>query len=268
MSLTRSSPWSEYPQVCPPLLQRGPTWFHSKGVAVDADDDTSRQVATKGLLASLPPALRAEITKRAQLVTYAPDATLPCRGPSPFVGVILSGLVRLYVTSPNGRQATVHYLHDGHAVGVARLFVADLPGEFQAVRETRLMKLQWSQIERLVEREAVLSRAIAAELARYVSASELAMESFVAGTVRQRLAAHLLRIAALDEDGRLVARVTQRGLADAVGSVRDVVARAVRDLRDDDVVQVLHGALVVLDLERLHREAAGGRRKSPIGARS
>jgi len=53
----------------------------------------------------------------------------------------------------------------------------------------------------------------------------------------------------------LVARVSQQELADLVGSVREVVARALRELREDHVVVVARWGITVLDPSRLAERA-------------
>ena len=54
-----------------------------------------------------------------------------------------------------------------------------------------------------------------------------------------------------------MARVSQQELADAAGSVREVVARALRDLRLAGVVATSPDHIVILDPARLHAESAG-----------
>ena len=49
--------------------------------------------------------------------------------------------------------------------------------------------------------------------------------------------------------------IGQQDLADAVGTVREVVVRALRELREAGVLRTGRGAIVVLDPERLAREA-------------
>jgi CRP/FNR family cyclic AMP-dependent transcriptional regulator len=51
---------------------------------------------------------------------------------------------------------------------------------------------------------------------------------------------------------RLVARVTQQELADAVGSVREVVARALRDFRLAGLVATGPDTVLIVDPRRLH----------------
>jgi CRP/FNR family transcriptional regulator len=45
--------------------------------------------------------------------------------------------------------------------------------------------------------------------------------------------------------------MTQQGLAEAVGTVREVVVRALRELRDDGVVRTERDQIVLLDAARL-----------------
>ena len=57
--------------------------------------------------------------------------------------------------------------------------------------------------------------------------------------------------------GRLVAHVSQQELADAAGSVREVVARVLRDLRVAGIVATAADSVVVLDATRLYAESGG-----------
>ena len=72
--------------------------------------------------------------------------------------------------------------------------------------------------------------------------------------VRQRVARHLLDLA-VREDGVLVVRATQQDLADAIGSVREVVSRAVMGFREQGLLARSSEGLVVLDPAGLHRES-------------
>jgi CRP/FNR family transcriptional regulator len=81
------------------------------------------------------------------------------------------------------------------------------------------------------------------------------------GSVRQRIAAHLLDLASDGQRprGRLEAHVSQQELADASGSVREVVARALRDLRMAGIVATTAESVVILDPARLHAVAGSPR---------
>ena len=106
-------------------------------------------------------------------------------------------------------------------------------------------------------RDAAVAWALAEELNRrlYDTLQQTAINAF--GTVRQRVAAHLLDIASARQrpGGQLVARTSQQELADAAGSVREVVARVLRDLRLSGLVTTTTDGLRVLDPARLHDES-------------
>jgi CRP/FNR family transcriptional regulator len=75
--------------------------------------------------------------------------------------------------------------------------------------------------------------------------------------VRQRIAAHLLDLASTQQrpQGDLVAHVSQQELADAVGSVREVVARVLRDLRLARLVATSPDRVHILDPTGLHDQS-------------
>ncbi|HYB47008.1 MAG TPA: helix-turn-helix domain-containing protein [Streptosporangiaceae bacterium] len=104
-----------------------------------------------------------------------------------------------------------------------------------------------------------MSWAISGELNRrlYDTLEQTAVNAF--GSVRQRVAAHLLDLASAQQEpaGRLAARVSQQELADAVGSVREVVARVLRELRVAGVIATAADRIVILDAARLYAESGG-----------
>lgn len=74
-------------------------------------------------------------------------------------------------------------------------------------------------------------------------------------SVPERVVHHLLELAVPGPGGGLVAPVTQRQLADAAGTVREVVARVLRDLRADGLVTPAGDGVRLLDPPGLHDRA-------------
>ena len=78
-------------------------------------------------------------------------------------------------------------------------------------------------------------------------------------TVRQRVARQLLDLASThqhdgDPNGELAVRITQQDLAEAVGTVREVVVRTLRQLRDAGAVRTERDRIVLLDPAQLTEE--------------
>ncbi len=171
----------------------------------------------------------------------------------PHLHLVVRGLVRMSVRADDGRTMTVRYCRSGSLIGVASVFAVDfrLPVAIEAVTRSVLLDLQPARLQSLVERDATVSRAMLAEEGARVQAyvEEIARVSFA--TVLERLARHLLDMSSTDDDGELVVRATQEELAAAVGTVREVVARGLRRLRDRGLIRTERNRVTVIDSDGL-----------------
>jgi CRP/FNR family transcriptional regulator, cyclic AMP receptor protein len=131
-----------------------------------------------------------------------------------------------------------------------------LPANTQALVDSELLKISPEVTRRLAAHDGRVAMALLVDLSERVQnfVAELTGSAF--GTVRQRVARHLLDLASegMSEHGELVVNVTQRELADAVGTVREVVVRVLRELREDGVVRTQRDRIVVIDPSRLIHE--------------
>jgi CRP/FNR family transcriptional regulator len=170
--------------------------------------------------------------------------------------LVVRGLIRVYMTSPEGRQVTVRYARANDVLGVAVLVGGPANVSVQALAESSLFRISSLTLTGAARRDARVAWALAEELNRrlYETLQQTAVNAF--GSVRQRVAVHLLDLASaqLHPRGRMVAHVSQQELADAVGSVREVVARVLRDLRVAGIVATSSDSVLILDAARLHSE--------------
>jgi CRP/FNR family transcriptional regulator len=154
---------------------------------------------------------------------------------------------------------TVRYCRPAALIGVVSLFASPflLPATIQAVTDADLLVLRASLVRRAAERDVRVARALLDELSERVL-SFIAEIPSAFTNVRQRVARHLLDLASESQRGsELVAATGQQELADAVGTVREVVVRALRELRADGLLRTGRGGIVLIDPERLAVEASG-----------
>jgi CRP/FNR family transcriptional regulator len=211
----------------------------------------------QGFLSALDPAERRELVEAGHVVELVPAQVVGSGVVQGCALVMLSGLLRVYLESPAGRQVTVRYARPGEVLGLVHLFGATTIVRGQALGAVSLWSLPGKRIEALARTQPAFALAIARECAdRTVDAmEELRLITF--GSVRERLSRHLLDLAAADEHGRLIARVTQRELADAAGTVREVVARTLKGMREDGLIGEAEGGIVIRNCRRLDDEACG-----------
>jgi CRP/FNR family transcriptional regulator len=130
-----------------------------------------------------------------------------------------------------------------------------MPGNTQALLDAELLKLSPDVVSRLAERDVRVARAFLRELSERAWSFIHEISGSAFSTVRQRVARHLLDLASehgSDGGGReLVVAVTQQELADTVGTVREVVVRVLRELRQEGVVRTERDRMVLIDPARL-----------------
>jgi CRP/FNR family transcriptional regulator, cyclic AMP receptor protein len=224
-------------------------------VGVDAPTDAD-VLAAIGLspLRELPPQLVAAVTAGAATTLVRAGGTIHGDGEAaPHLELVLSGLVRARVSAPDGRMLTVRYCRAGALVGAATLFAAGTrPFAIQALTDSGVLTFRPAIVRQLATREVRVADALLAETSARVLAflGELSGTAFA--TVRQRLARHLLDLASERLPSReLVAAITQQELAEATGTVREVVVRVLRELRREGIVHTGPHGIRILEPERL-----------------
>jgi CRP/FNR family transcriptional regulator, cyclic AMP receptor protein len=224
----------------------------------------SADVATaleRSFLGHLPPDVVTGLLEGRPVLDLPADTTFYREGDPPRAFLMLSGLVRLFLVDRSGREVTVRYGRPPDVLGTALVIAGPLDVNAQTLSETSVQEVDARRLADATHDHAEVASAVARELSRRLDETlhQIAINAF--GTVKQRVATHLLDLATTSgrSDGRLAAGVSQRELADAVGSVREVVARALRDLRAARLLATGTDEVVILDAVGLFEESWGGR---------
>jgi CRP/FNR family transcriptional regulator len=223
-----------------------------------ADQEVEDALA-HSFLARLPPEVRDGLRAEGERADYPAGTTVYRAGSAPQAALVVRGLLRVFLTSAEGRQVTVRYARPGDVLGIAVLVGGPASTSVQAVEPSSVLRISARTLITAARSDPRVSWGIAEELNRrlYEVLEQTAVNAF--GSVRQRVAAHLLDLASAQQHprGRLAARVSQQELADAAGSVREVVARVLRDLRVAGIVATTTDSVVILDPARLYAESGG-----------
>jgi len=211
------------------------------------------EAVDKSLMAEFPPTLRQTLLQDAARLEVPAGTILYSEEDEPRCGLVVTGLIRVFMTSPEGRQITVRYARAGDLLGVAAIVGGPAPTSVQILTDAALLMLNVRTLQRSGETDAGVGWLMAQEVTRrlYDTLEALAGNTF--GSLRQQVARHLLDLAASRQQGRgLVAKVTQQELADAVGSVRPVVARIIREFRTGGIITTSSDGIIVLKPAELH----------------
>lgn len=171
--------------------------------------------------------------------------------PSSFV--LERGLARVFAAVPDGRQATVNFIHEHELAGGTAIVSHPPRVMIQAVVDSTLTILDLEKIRQLALSDHEVCAAVATHLAARIRATFRLVAVRSLGTIRERVAYDLLDRACRCQllRGRLEVKATHADLADSIGTSREVVSRTLRDLRAVGIVEAVPGMVRVIQPVRL-----------------
>ncbi len=224
------------------------------------DSDLLRTART-GPLAELPPPVVEHIVRAASIFRAKAGERIYHPGAHAGMHVVITGLVRVAMSSTEGRQVTIRYARSGEILGAPIVVSREgVPVSVQAVTNAKLARTPPNLLWTLAQNDVRVALWLAKELSVRVRGllDELADNAFL--PVRARIARHLLDLAADSQVcAELHVRASHQQLADSVGTVREVVARTLARLKRDGVVTTERDRICILDPQTL--AAVGGERR-------
>src|SRR5215831_16858142 len=210
----------------------------------------------RGCWAAVPIATIESLIAGGRFVDFPSGGGVYAEADAERLAVMIHGLLRVYMHAGDGRQVTVRYVRVGDLLGAPALIGGPAPVFVQAVTSVTAFFFDLGRVKRAAQNDASLAWAVAEEAVHrlYAVLEELAGNTFA--SVRQRVARHLLDLATsrLDASRTLTALVNQQDLANSVGSVREVVARVLAELRAAHLVRTSPGPVEILDPVRMSHE--------------
>ena len=197
------------------------------------------------------------ILQKAAMVATLPAGTVPFRnGDSCETFLfVLSGTVRVHMTSENGREIVLYRVEDGQTCILTTcclLSNEDYPAEAVAETDVSAAVLPAPGFRELVARSAVFRDFVFSTYGRRIFDLTLLVEEVAFQNIDLRLARFLLE--AMDADGRLA--LTHQEVAVELGSVREVISRQLKEFERRSWVALRRGQIDILDADALRHVVA------------
>jgi CRP/FNR family transcriptional regulator len=155
---------------------------------------------------------------------------------------------------------TIRYLRPGDTVGSFVAVTSSYARSLEAIDPSELLHLDVARLDAVVRTEPVVAYELLVETSRAMRLAHRAYSLRAFGSIRVRVANAILERATARGEIKpgTVVQGTQHELAVAAGTVREVVATAVQRLKQEGIVDVKRGGLVIVDPAGLAAEAEGG----------
>jgi CRP-like cAMP-binding protein len=226
-------------------------------------------------MASFSDQVRQELLAKAEEVVVPADHVF-YRGAdhaeTGILALVADGLVRTFVETADGRRVTIRYAAPGDVIGAPAVVLAGLGDEQslshwevfggqaihgEALRDALMLRLPMDTFLRLAQREVSVAFPLAVSLAYRTVETEQTLAEGLFMSIRSRVARHLMDLA-LWRDGALVVTESHQEIAEAIGSVREVVSRSMVAMRQDGLIERRGNDTVLIDPSALHGVAAAG----------
>ena len=216
------------------------------------------------LFANLADEELAYIAERAVVRHFEPGQILFSEGdPCPGLWVIEAGKVRIFKTSPNGREQVLAI--EGPGSSVAELPVFDggkYPASAATITDASLLFISKEVFQTLCLKHPQVGLKVLRIVGRRLRGLVGIIEELSFGTVRYRLIALLLRLARqgsrTPQGLEIALPATNQELAAQIGTVRELVSRNLSRLQAEDLIR-LEGRKVIIPQPKALQDELQGR---------
>lgn len=179
--------------------------------------------------------------------------------------VILSGGVRIYKLSPDGKEQILHIFEDGDPFGEVAVFSGtSFPAYADAVRESSLLFFPRDAFINLIRQDPDLSLAMLAILSKRLRIFSGIIEALSLKEVPGRLAAHLLSLSERNGGSDAVELSMSKGqLASLLGTIPETLSRIFSRMQKNGLLRSEGASVTILDRAGLRGIAEGDERLSP-----
>lgn len=168
--------------------------------------------------------------------------------------VVRQGWVKAVKLSADGREQILDFVGAGRPVNFAPIFAEQPnPATLIALEDCQLWSISQQTLLNLLDRYPAMSRLIIKSLAGRLMYAVTLVEDLSLRSVTARLA-KLLLIQIQHTDQPVIIRrrwATQAEIAARLGTVPDVINRALRSLADDGLIEVSRRQIAILDKDGL-----------------
>jgi CRP-like cAMP-binding protein len=189
--------------------------------------------------------------ERGETLFFEADA---CAG----LHILYSGCVKLYRISPQGRQYIVRLLQENDTFDEVSVFDGGgNPVNAEAIEPSRVWVVEPGCIRKMVAVNPDFAQKVITNLSGNLRMLVQAVSEMAFYQVTHRLARLITQLPSDEAGGEGTSRLTQEQLAARLGTVREVVARSLRELERSGAIRTENRRIAVADADVLSQWAQG-----------
>ena len=217
------------------------------------DEEKVRVLKTNPYFSDLSPEILSEVMSGMRLYRFEKNETIFWEGDeSPSLHMIRQGSVKLFKISPQGRELVIKMMNEGATFNEVPVFDHQPnPVNVSAVEDSEIWIIESDLLRRCITQYPELAQSVIHNLCVNLRMLLGMVEELSFYQVTNRLARLINKLPAEQLQGSKEERLTQDDLAARLGTVREVVARSLKELERSGAIDVNRGQIRIVDDERL-----------------
>lgn len=175
--------------------------------------------------------------------------------------IVLSGQLKMYRSSAEGREQTLQLLGPGDPFGLCTAFATEsFPASAMAIEESTVMLIPGTFMEAMARQEPAILFNIIQVLSKRLKDSMSLIESLALKELPGRLATFLMHSLAekpSDRTNAVELTISQRELAKILGATPEALSRALRKMVNDGILATSGRTITIVDRGALAQLAEG-----------
>ncbi len=175
--------------------------------------------------------------------------------------VVISGQLKLYRSSAEGKEQTLQLLGPGDPFGLCTAFATDsFPASAMAIEDAAVLLIPGTIMESIARQEPALLFNIIQILSQRLKDSMTLIESLALKEIPGRLASFLRHSLPKDSSDKKTAvelTISQRELAKILGATPEALSRALRKMANEGILSTSGRIITILDHKTLEQLAEG-----------
>jgi len=174
--------------------------------------------------------------------------------------VVLTGQLKLYRSSAEGKEQTLQLLGPGDPFGLCTAFATDsFPASAMAIMESSVMLIPGTVMETMARQEPAILFNIIQILSQRLKDSMALIEALALKELPGRLASFLMHDLAGNRSDQNTVELTisQRELAKILGATPEALSRTLKKMANDGILSTSGRTVAILDRKALAQLAEG-----------
>lgn len=172
--------------------------------------------------------------------------------------ILLAGRVRVYKSSIDGREYTIHQIGPGQLFAEAALFKGEnYPASCDALADSIVAFIPKEAFFHLIKESPQISLKIIGSQAAFLREFNQKVEELTLKEVSARVAAFLIRESRKRANPEFTLDISKAELARSLGTISETLSRNLKKLKETGIIKVDGKKIIIIDYFRLNSIAEG-----------